>query len=141
MNEAQNNQFNRTGPVVLNNRPPLADPSGQMYHHIPVGPTSTKSGHAADRAERADRDQRGGHFTRNSSKDVNKLATSNKGGSSRGPSTGQRNPSTNHSQQMANPARMAGGSSGSGQGMLNVKLSKKQHSTTLDSHTNDQERM
>ena len=31
-----------------------------MYHHLAVAPTSTKNSHAAERAEKVERDQRGG---------------------------------------------------------------------------------
>jgi len=72
----------------------------QMYHHLAVAPTSTKSGHTAERVEKAERDQRGGvQYPRNSSKEAGKFQNS-KGSSSRAPSNGQRNSSINNSQAM-----------------------------------------
>ena len=109
----------------------------QMNPHAAVGPISTKSSHAVERGERVEWDKRSGQYVRNGSKDATRHHGS-KGSSSRGPSSGQRHPPTSHSQQMVSPAHLGAGSSGSEKGMINLKMAKKQHSTTIDSQGGEQ---
>jgi hypothetical protein len=119
--------FNRTGPIVLNNnRPSLQTQVNnlQMYHQMGGRPVSTKNQLYNERMDMG-ADFHRTHTSKGESQVKRTSSTTNKQ-STRAKSNGQqRQPSS--SQQMG-PAKAGSG------GLIQLKMSKKQQSTTLDSN-------